>query len=318
MALLDTTGSLTLLELANRMDPKGDTAIIAEVLTQTNAILKDAVWIEANGVTYHQCTRRISLPTGQWRKINAGVATETSQTEAVKENIGMLESYSEVDKKLVQLAPNPEAFRMSESKAFIEGMGQTLASTMLYGDESTNPERFTGLAPRLNLLALGNVVNSGVTGTNSIYVVQWGEDKVFMTYPKGSKTVGIEHEDKGQVTLQDADGNNYEGYRDHFYVNCGLSMRDDRCIARLANISTTGTFNEDNLIQLVNTLPYEGRGAVMYANQTIFTRMEIRLKDKNNVFWKPGDGLGGAPLLYFRGVPIRRVDAALSTETVVV
>jgi hypothetical protein len=316
---------LTLVELANRRDPQGNTATIAEVLAEDNEILQDAVFQEANDVFSHTCTRRLSLPSGTWRQLNEGVANESSKTIKVTEGIGMLESYSEPDKVLVDAAPNPQQFRMDEGQAFIEGMSQTLAATMIYGNAQTDPTQFTGLAVRMNALApLANVIGSGGTGGDdtSIYIVQWGLNKVFMIYPKGHPTVGVEHSDKGQVTLQDGSGNNYEGYRDHFAMRAGLVVKDDRCIARLANITPTGTsniFDEDNLIKLLNRMPMRGRGASIYANETVLSQMEIALKDKANVNYTParGEGLAGEPMMYFRTCPVRKVDAILNTEATI-
>ncbi|MEW5725554.1 MAG: major capsid protein [Thermodesulfobacteriota bacterium] len=320
MATLDTTSQLTLIELANRLDPRGNTAVVAEVLTRTNAILKDAPWVEANDVFSHKYTRRLTLPTGSWRQINAGVAKETSRTVPVTEVMGFLESYSEVDKKLVENAPNQAQFRMTEAKAFIEGMSQTLAAALVYANAATDPEKITGLAPRLDGLSQDNVLGAGGTGATltSIYIVQWGEDKVHLFYPKGSRTMGVVHKDLGEVTLQDALGNNYQGFRDHFEVNVGLAVRDERCIARYGNITTASTaadFDEDHLIELMNRMPQDGEGAAIYCNRYVKTRMEIKLKDKSNVNFTTREGLGGVPVLLFRGCPVRKVDAILNTET---
>ena len=124
MAVVSMYDQITLGELSKRLDPRGNTAVIAEVLAQDNEFLLDAAWLEANGATVNKITRRASLPTGDWRKLNAGVSPEASQTVEVLESIGMLEAYSEVDKDLVNLAPSPRAFRMGEAAAFIEGMSQ--------------------------------------------------------------------------------------------------------------------------------------------------------------------------------------------------
>ena len=54
--------------------------------------------IEANGFTEHKTTVRSGLPTGTWRKLNYGVQPEKSRTVPVKDSMGMLETYAEVDK----------------------------------------------------------------------------------------------------------------------------------------------------------------------------------------------------------------------------
>jgi len=101
---------MTLLDLASR----NGLAAVAEVLTQTNEILLDAVWVEANGATGHKFLERTSLPSGAWRKLNDGVGYEKSAAREKTETPGMLESFSKVDKALVELAANPAEFRFSE------------------------------------------------------------------------------------------------------------------------------------------------------------------------------------------------------------
>jgi len=64
------------------------------------------------------------------------------------EACGNLETYSVIDKDIADLNGNTPEFRLSESRAFLEGMSQQVASTMVYGNQFANPERFTGFAPR--------------------------------------------------------------------------------------------------------------------------------------------------------------------------
>lgn len=201
-------------------------------------------------------------------------------------------------------------------------MSQTWAATLVYGNSQKDPSHFTGLAVRMNSVsATTNVISAGGSGAlTSVYIVQWGLNRVFCIYPKGHPHFGVEHEDKGQVTLQDSEGNNFEGYRDHFALRSGLVVKDDRCIARIANIESAGTslvFDEDYLIRLLNRMPMRGRGASIYANEAILSQMEIKLKDKTNVNFTPakGEGLAGEPMMYFRGNPIRKVDQILNSET---
>lgn len=314
MATHSVYAQLTLLELAKRHDPNGETAAIVESLEQENEILKDALWLEANDVWSHKTTRRTTLPTGTWRKLNAGVAAEASKTQEVVEGVGMLESYAESDKALVDSAANPKSFLNTENSAFVEGLGQTLAETMIYGNITTAPEQFQGLAYRMAALdATHNVIGQGGTGSDltSIYIVQWSPTRVHMIYPRGHKTVGVEHRHLGEHTKVDGSGLMWQVYRDWFGVKAGLCVRDDRCIARLANIECSGasyTFDEDNLITLLNRMPGSGAGAVLYVNDTIQTQMEIKLKDKSNVQFTPGNGLAGEPVVRFRTCAIRKVD----------
>ena len=154
----------TLLDLAKRTDPNGQIAVVVEILNETNEILDDMSWVEGNLPTGHRTTIRSGLPTPTWRKLYQGVQPGKSTTVQVTDNCGMLEAYAEIDKALADLNGNTAAFRLSEERAFIEGINQELADTIFYGNEGTEPEAFTGLAPRFNSLSASNAENIIVGG----------------------------------------------------------------------------------------------------------------------------------------------------------
>lgn len=321
MTTIDTTAQLTMVEAIKRVDPKGDSAIIAEILQKKNPILRDLPWTEANDIWGHEVVRRASLPAGSFRRVNQGVDNEASLTVQVREGICMLETYSEADEAIIDNMPNPAQARMQEATAAIEGLGQTMASKLFYGNASTDPEEIDGVATRLaSLDASNNVIGQGGTGSDesSVYIIQPGIDKVFMVYPRGSKSKGVSRTDKGKLTLLDSSGKKFEGYRDHYKVHFGLVVKDPRCVARLANIDPSGTyvFDEDNLIRLLNRMPDAGAGAIIYVNETVLTQMEIAMKDKANVNFLPaqGEGLAGDPVMYFRRRPVRLCEAILNSE----
>ncbi len=322
MATLDATGQMTLLELAKRREPDGELAAVAEILSRSNPVLQDMPFMEANGKTYHKSVRRGSLPGGTWRKINAGVSSESSQTTEVTDAIGMLETYSEVDKALAEMSGDIARFRMIEAKAFIEGLSQTLAGAVFYSNSATDPEQITGLSPRTSTVDGQFILDGSGTGSDltSIYVVQWGLDKVHGVYPSGHPQLGVQRNDLGEVTLEDAGGKKYQGYRDHYVVKMGLVVRDPRAIGRYANIESSGAsniFDEDKLIGLLNEMPDDHGNTVIYVNSTVKTQMEIKLKDKANVNYTVDNGLGGVPVLRFRGIPVKKCAAIVNTETAI-
>ena len=83
MATQTLRTQLTLVELAKRTTD-GNILQIAEVLEQTNEMLEDAVWVEANGMTSHVITVRTSLPSGQYRILNDGIPSEASSTRQIE------------------------------------------------------------------------------------------------------------------------------------------------------------------------------------------------------------------------------------------
>ncbi len=115
-----------------------------------------------------------------WRLLNYGVQPSKSTTVQVTDSVGMLETYAEVDKSLADLNGNTAEFRLSEDRAFIEGMNQQMAQTLFYGDTSVNPQQFMGLSSRYSSKSAGNgqnIIDAGGTGTDntSIWLVVWGE-----------------------------------------------------------------------------------------------------------------------------------------------
>lgn len=329
MAVLATT-NLTLADLAKRRDTNMNIAKITEILNATNEMLEDMPWVAANDGTGHKTTIRSGLPTGTWRLLNYGVQPEKSTTVQVRDGTGMLESYSEVDKALVDMSDDKPAFLLSEAKAFLEGMNQNMATTVIYGDSSVFPERFTGLTPRFNSLTAENgqnIIDAGGTGNNntSIWLICWDESTVHGIYPKGT-TGGLKQEPTKQETLFDAAGGRYEGYRTHFLWYCGLTVRDWRYIVRIANIdrtllqynASTGANLIDLMVQAIELLPNTRMGrAVFYVNSTVRSFLRRQIVNKANV-WLNMEEVSGRKVLSFDGIPVKRVDAILNTEARVV
>jgi len=328
MAIL-TVNNPTLLDLAKATDPDGSIARVVEILNQRNEVLEDMPWMEGNLPTGHRTTIRSGLPTPTWRKLYGGVQPTKSRRVQVTDNCGMLEDYAEVDKALADLNGNTEAFRISEDRAHIEGMSQEMAQTLFYGNEGSEPEAFTGLAPRFNSLSAENADNiidafSGSGGDlTSIWLVVWGENSVHGIVPKGSKT-GVQMTDKGQVTVENADGNNgrMEAYRTHYRWDCGLTVRDWSQIVRIANIdvSELGTItNTKNIInwmvQAAERVDNLNAGRpVFYMNRTIREKLRLGILEKisNNLTWET---VAGKRVMTFDDIPVKRVDQILKTES---
>ena len=334
MATLNT-GALTLADWAKRLDPDGTLPVVAELLTQSNEILEDAVFMEGNLPTGHRVTIRTGLPTAYWRSINQGVPTSKSTTAQVDEGVGMLEAYARVDKDLAELNGNTGAFRQSEDVAFLEAMNQAQAGTILYGNPGTDPRQYLGLAPRFGTISgagnAQNIIDAGGTSTNntSIWLVVWGDNTAFCTFPKGSKA-GLVQEDQGVLTVYDANSNPYQAYQTHYQWKNGLVVKDWRFVVRIANINTANLIAESGAADLVklmsralDRIPNMSMGrAAMYMNRTVFSMLRIQALNKSQNTLAVEKGLNQFGVtgswLSFEGVPLRRVDQILNTEARVV
>jgi hypothetical protein len=321
----------TLLDVAKRLDPDGKIAAIVEILNATNPVLDDLTFVEGNLPTGHRTTIRTGLPTPTWRKLYGGVQPTKSTTVQVTDSCGMLEAYAEVDKALADLNGNTAAFRLSEDAAHIEAMGQEMASTLFYGNEGTEPEAFTGLAPRYNSKSAqnaDNIIDAGGTGSDntSIWLCVWGPQTGFGIYPKGS-TAGLQMTDKGQVTVENVDGNGgrMEAYRTHYRWDAGLTIRDWRYFVRIANIDVSDLDTVANtkklidwMIQASERIPELGKGrAAFYMNRRLREKLRLGILEKisSNLSWET---ISGERVMTFDDIPVRRCDALINTEARVV
>ncbi|HEV8474590.1 MAG TPA: hypothetical protein VGR82_17565 [Methylomirabilota bacterium] len=323
----------TLLDLAQVLGPDNKIAAIIEILNQTNEVLDDFVMIEGNLLTGHQTTVRTGIPAPTWRKLYGGVQPTKSTSVKVTDSCGMCENYAEVDKALADLNGNSAAFRLSENRPILEGFNQEIVSSLFYANEDTEPEAFTGLAPRFNTTSgvenAQNIIKAGGAGADntSVWLVVWGENTVHGIYPKGS-VGGFQMNDKGQVTIENVDGNGgrMEAYRTHYRWDCGLTVRDWRYVVRVANIdlsdlTKTGATGADLIdlmtqaLELVQSLNM-GKPA-FYANRTVksFLRRQITNKVASSTLQM--EQVAGKHVMTFDGVPVRRCDGLVNNEALV-
>lgn len=321
-----------LLDITQAMNPDGSIAAVAELLAQVNEVMPDWTFTEGNLPTGHQSVARTGLPTSTWRKLYGGVQPDKSKRAKITDSCGMLEAYNEVDKAIADLNGNTEAFRTSEAAAQLESMSQDLAETLFYGNVSVNPERFEGLAARYSSLSASNadnLIDGGGSGSDnaSIWLVNWAPGKCFGIYPKGS-SAGITMTDKGQVTIENADGagGRMEAYRTHFRVDAGLVLQDWRNVVRICNIDrsllkadiSTGADLPDLMSDAIERIPVIGPNCAFYMDRSLrqIWRKQMATKVKNSTL--AVEDVGGVRSPMFEEIPIRRVDRLAVDEARVV
>ena len=333
--------TLGLVEVAKRTN-NGQVLAISEAASVVEEILMDIPFVPCNTSGGYVHSRRISLPSGTWRIIGTGASAEVSHTRQITENVGVLESWAEVDElTLAAINGDKQAFLNTEFMAFVEGLGQTLATAIITADTQTAPEKFDGLQVRLN--ALGTyVLGCGGSGgdTTSIYGVQWGANRVHGIYMPGvampgvNSPVGVDY--KGRATVEDGSSTSptrRDVYQAKFQASMGICCWDDRNLFRLTNIeddpSGANIIEPDLLVQLMR-LGKKGQGIggeqtfgittypewILYAHSITLTQLDILAMDKGNVLYTIGE-LWGEPVDMFRRAPIRQLDAIGKTETVV-
>ena len=329
---------LTLTDWAKRNDPKGKTPMIVEILSQSNMALEDMPFKEGNLPTGEQVTIRTGLPASYYRQINQGVPSSKSTTVQVVENAAMLEARSEVDVKVAKLNGNQQTFRLSESKAFVESMGQTQATTLMYGT-AANPEEYVGFMPRYSDTTAANGENillAGGAGSDntSILLVGWGSDTVFGVYPKGSKA-GLDHQDLGEIDAFDANNNRFRAYADLYTWDNGLVIKDWRNVVRIANIdvsdlvAATGTqlpSAATAIIKLMSRaqdrLPnIASVKDCFYVNRTVGSHLKLAALAQSSAALTIETAINqfGETIhqMHFLGTPVKIMDTIINTEAAI-
>ena len=329
---------LTITDFAQRLDPDGSVPAIAELLNEKNEVLSDMLWVEGNLPTGMRTTQRTGLPNVTFRLLNTGVQASKSTVGQVDDACAILEGWSVIDEKLAQLNGNVEALRLSEAKPFLEAMNQQFVSTLFYGNIFANPGTFLGFAPRYGAIANAvnqqNIINlAGGGGNNtSVWLIGWAEDTVCGIFPKGTMA-GLTHEDYGLQTVQTQAAGAVVGmtsgfmraYQDRFVWEPGLALRDWRYAVRIANINIatlTSTITTPDIISAMSRsldrLPsLKGVTPCFYMNRTIYSFLRLQALNKSNAAVTIQPALNQFEL-GFEGVPIRRVDQLLNTETAIV
>lgn len=344
------TGSWpTIIDVASRIDGNGNIMPVAEMLSQHNDYASDMPIVEANEMAGHNFSFRSSIPAGTWRSYNQGTPYGKSTTAKARVGLGMLRGVSQVDMDLANHSGDAAKFRQSEDVAFLEGMSQTIAQTMFYGNSTANPEQFMGLSPFYNTLNTATaqnaaaVINGGgaASANTSMWLIGWGNNSIFGVYPRGSKA-GLFMDDQGSVVpAYDSAGNPYRAWTTWFGQDIGLVPMDWRYAVRIANLDTTnaglaGPTPPDLFALMANAImlppstsqqlsgivgtdaPWDdgAKKFVWYANRTILYWLTVQSIRGRNVLLDP-DESAGRPWTTWRGIPIKCVDQLVNTEATV-
>jgi hypothetical protein len=320
----------------HKSEGNGSAATVIEMLKENNAILDDAMTVECNMGTSHRTTIRTGLPSVTWGRFYQGIPQSKGTKAQVDDTTGFVEALSTVDERLLDISSNPAAVRLAEAQGFLEAMSQEVAATLIYGNDNTSPEEFTGFAPRFNSLSAANgdmIVDGGGTGSDntSIWFVTWGDNTAHMLYPSGT-AAGVSRNDMGRQRVVDGSGNAYYAQEEMFSQHAGLSVRDWRQVARIANIDSSdliaGSVDIYALMRKAfwklkkHRLP--GSRFAIYCNSDCLEALDADSTPTTStitggttresyVRLRPTE-VDGFEVMSYRGFPVRQVDAILNTE----
>lgn len=324
----------TLLDIAMTQDPKGMPAYVAKVLTQMLPMLKDGPAFPSNNEMGQRNTIQNSLPTVQTAQLNKGTPRSKGGFTQVVDTIAWLDGRSEVDvrQERIKGAEAVAHYRRQQDALFIEALAQAFELIALYGEETLDPGEFTGICKRTNALAtaitgsqvrsMGTVV--GGDGT-SIYIVDWGRDSAHFIYPEKSGSAGLEVQNKGEQMVLDAASNPLEVEVTKFDWRLGLTVKDPRHIARLANIDVSDALLDaptqgllmNELNKIFASMPSaSGLQRVMYTSRNVEAAWWNQAVNHPSAALQIRDYLG-EPMPMYRGYPIRASDRVSEAESTV-
>lgn len=317
-------------------------ATVIELLNQSHGVTQDFMATECNMGATHRHTIRTGLPTGAWGKLYQGVPQSKSHRQQVDDTTGFYEQSFPIDCRLLELAADKSAYKMSEAYAHIEAMNQEIASGFFYHSTSSAPERFDGLSSRYSSVSSGqtaiNVIDGGGTGSDntSIWFVTHGVNDTCVLYPKGTQA-GLKMEDMGKQRTTDDQGRPYYIEEVMFTWHFGVAVKDWRNNVRIANIDVSdmqaGSVDLYGLLRKgyykmhgprrngkVNNQLGTGR-TVMYCNRDVLETLDALATNQgssdNFTRLRPME-IEGDEVLSYRNMPIRETDALLNTEARVV
>lgn len=315
MANVFSTERMNIVEAFRRENYEGYESLLGALIEQ-NDFLRVATVLPANKGSIHETLVADKLGKGSVRAANEGIKLMSSQTHIKTDPIVSYEGDSEVDDLVIYGAPDPVATRMSEDAMNLAGFSNGWNEVLLTGNKST-AKGFEGLATRRGKASDPFVHNmNGSENLSSAYLVEFGNTAVSLRYSPGT-TPGIHSQDMGLQKCFTGTGKEYFwGWVQHYAINFGLSVRQERALQRFANIDTTTTSLQSLLetsIRAKNKLPGKGRGAYLFCNSDVLSMFEIGILNKaSNLRTIEIENYG--PVTMFVNVPILPMDAIGSDE----
>ena len=321
-------------DAAAATDPSGKTLEIVEMMDEVNPVLGDIPMVPGNQGSTHMMSVRDGIPDPTFRRLNRGTPVTKATEHAIEFGAAIVEDRGEIDEILVARIKEKEKFRLRQNKGHIQGIGQTLASTLFYGDVEANADRFTGLSAFYSDLAADsgdNVIDAGGNDSDltSMWLILWNEDTNTGFYPDGGKA-GIEHQDKGLEKCFDSDSNPLYKFVDIFRAQMGLAWGDWRQGARIANLDLSALATAgDETDTSANLLKFaiQAKGKIFntnvgkgywYARREVKTALDIKARNKPNLQINMATLANGDQVTMLEGYPVHLCDALLPTESRVV
>lgn len=325
----------TLLDIRNQLDSNGLPAMIIEQMSTSGHLTMDALWKESNAFGKHTTPRRAALPTGEFRRVNRGVAPSKGAIRPGVDYVGYIESVSMIDDRTIRGAAkgSKQQLRADYDAAHGIGLAKTGRMFSIYGDRAADPDSYDGMATkRKDLGAYCLDAAPAVPGSKltSLYFTLWDEKMgCHNIYPKDSQA-GIETEDFGKQVITDPlniDTTRFlPMWLTWFYYDLGFVVADERGLVRIANIDLEDeteayyqhVFKQMSIaLRIMSTSPDSGK-IMIYGNNEAMAFLDQMETALPNVQWRPVEHRSLQYMQSFRGAPLRLCEEITSGEALVI
>lgn len=279
---------------------------IIDHLTKSSGIAETATIIPANKITYHLYEKVLSLPSGTIRNVGGSVTPSQIRSEIGQADLQEFALLQEPDAKMVHDlggGRSPEAvmnYFMMKYPAVLEGMLQTIAKQMIYGDNSTFGDDQGWKGFHQYAKSSSNVVqNGGSSGSRtSIFAVRWNPDfcaaiidpAVMDTGRLVTSTTPVYTLPVTNVTT----GTRKPTYDVMNTSDMGLMVATDECVGAITQIDSSNKPSVANVAALLrsvharrdfnNTYIYCNEEGADYLDELVNGKLQMSTTDKDYNF----------------------------------
>jgi hypothetical protein len=295
-------------------------AVLGE-LAQQNDFMDECPWHPSTHGAYNKQLQGSRLGKGAFTMLNGPVPAITSGTEEITEPVKMYEADSMVDERALLGVKDAYVVRDSEDGLNLAGIIQDWLYNLIYSDLGDTPDSLKSFTKRRPKLLVNRVWGAGGTGSDvtSLWLFEFSKRGLYLVH--GNDNAGLTNEDRGKwrVPVPVGTGQMWAWLR-HFAIWAGIVLRDDRALLRMANIESAGSaniFDPAVFITMKNRLPSVGRNAVAFVNRDVKGQLDNQAYAKTNIFYSLREIENYGPITFIADVPVRMMEAILSTETAI-
>lgn len=325
----------TFLDVLKRLDVSEEALLLGNALAQTNEILDDLLIVQANEYMVNRVGKYTSLGQASRRRANQGFNPSKAGVEDQVDAASIWADRIAIDEFVLARTPDRSGMIEQELMAKRDNLNIQMAYDLFYGNPALTLDSMLGIAPRLNSTQIPTVISAGgATACTSMYLLTHEKDTFMAWYP-ATHPGGIKYINRGpNQPITDSAGKTFYGEVHDLEWALGISLKNERRCARVANIATGslsnlgavvsgGTANGPDLIDLaIRAMSacqnVRNLNKDWYVNRTVLSFIARQFKAQANHWITRQEIEGeGDPIFRILGVPVKLVEQITNSETVV-